>query len=239
METRPVLTAAPARTIRSVTWRPLQRELHNPLLLDDVAEAGAPHVDERRRRHHRQRLRDVPHAQHRIDHRVRVDLQHDAGLHIGAKSLQGDLQLVRTDRHALHDPRPGLVGHRGAGGPGVGLRRRDRHPWQHGAALIGHLAVELRRPLRPGDATHDQQARHDDRKTLEEALHTGLLASLGAPGRRPSTWTSWRIGATSCDDVEPPHRTRSSDADLVYQVIDPAGGGHAPINWRIVTICPR
>jgi hypothetical protein len=34
-------------------------------------------------------------------------------------------------------------------------------------------------------------------------------------------------------------RWPAEERSAVYQVIDPAGGGHKPINWRIVIICPR
>ena len=41
-------------------------------------------------------LLEVADRQHDVDRRRRADLQHDAGLHVGAEPLQRDLEPVRT-----------------------------------------------------------------------------------------------------------------------------------------------
>ena len=83
---------------------PLQRELHQALLLDDFADPRAAHVHERRGRLDRHRFFQVADRQRRRDHRVRVHLQHDARLHVGAESLQRHLEPIGADRQVRHRP---------------------------------------------------------------------------------------------------------------------------------------
>jgi hypothetical protein len=82
----------------------LERQLHDPFLIDDGADAGAADVHERRRAFDGYGLLDVAQGERDIDRRPRIDLQHDAGLHVGAEPLQRDLQLVGTDRQVRHGP---------------------------------------------------------------------------------------------------------------------------------------
>ena len=84
----PVCTAAPARTIRSVTWRPWSgsstiRSFSTtsliPALRTSTIGAAASTDD---------RLLEVADGQRCVDRRCRADLQNDTGLHVRAESLQ-------------------------------------------------------------------------------------------------------------------------------------------------------
>jgi hypothetical protein len=65
----------------------LQRQRHNPLLLDDLTDAGAAHVHQGCGGFDRNGLLQIAYPQHRIDGRRGAHLEHDPGLHVGAKSL--------------------------------------------------------------------------------------------------------------------------------------------------------
>ncbi len=114
-ETLPVLTAPPARTMRSVTFRVCSgsstirscstTSLIPALRTSTSGVAPATVIVSSR----------LPNAECGVDHRVGVDLQHDTGLHVGAKPWQRDLQPVRADRHVRHGPGSGLVRDNGAG----------------------------------------------------------------------------------------------------------------------------
>jgi hypothetical protein len=114
---------------------------------------------------HRHRFLDLTELQRHGERRVRADLEDDAGLHVGAESLQYRLEPVRSDRQILQHVRSPFVGHRRPGQPRVRLRHRDRHARQGEAGLIADRAVDLREAgrLGPGAAgcgdEQDQQAR--------------------------------------------------------------------------------
>ena len=74
----------------------LQRELHNPLVLDHGPDARALDIDERRRGFNGHRLVEIPEREHDIDNRSSRYLEHDAGLHRGAKPRQHGLQPIRA-----------------------------------------------------------------------------------------------------------------------------------------------
>ena len=121
----------------------LERQLDDPLVLDDVADAGAAHIDDRRGRLDRDRLLEIADRELRVERRRGADLQHDAGLDVGTESLERHLQPVRAGRQVRHDPGAFAVGDDGSGERRVGLRRGHGDAGQHGAALIGHAAGEL------------------------------------------------------------------------------------------------
>src|ERR1044072_3395616 len=134
----PGCTAAPASTIKSVTWRPcsgssricslLTTELM-PALRTSTSGAAAPagsacssgvtdgpepraaDVAERRGRLDGDRLLERSDAEHRVDRRRPAHLQHDAGLHVGLESLQRDLEPVRADGQIRQQVAAGLAGH--------------------------------------------------------------------------------------------------------------------------------
>ena len=76
----------------------LEWKLHDALALDNLADAGALHVDERRFRLHRDRLLDVSERQRDVDRWGRGDLEHDPRLRVRAEPLQRDLEPIRARR---------------------------------------------------------------------------------------------------------------------------------------------
>jgi hypothetical protein len=89
------------------------------------------------------RLLEVADGQRGVDRRRRADLQDDAGLHVGAESLQRHFQAVRARGQVRQRIAARTVGDRRARETGVGLRHRDADARQHGAAFIGNATVQL------------------------------------------------------------------------------------------------
>ncbi len=141
---------------------PLQRQLDDPFLLDDLADAGAAHVNQRRGRFHRHGLLEVADGERRVERRRRADLQHDAGLDVGAEALQRHFEPIGADRHVRHQPGAGLVGDGGTRERGIGLRRRHGDAGQDAAALVGDATVNLCRALRRGGAGDEQKDDEND-----------------------------------------------------------------------------
>ena len=106
----------------------------------------------------------LPTASCALMRRRRADLEHDAGLDVGAESLQRHLQPVRAGRHVRHDPGPFAVGHDGSRESGVGLRRRDGDAREHGAAFIGDAAGEFGGRLRPREGARQDQRHRSNGK---------------------------------------------------------------------------
>ena len=124
--------------------------IEDAFLFDHLADAGAPHVHERRGRLHRHRLLEIADGQDRVDSRCAAHLQHDARLDVSAESLQRHLQPVRAGRQIRHGVDAAAVGNDGPAEAGVDLRGDDGDARQHGAALVADSATELRGRLCPG-----------------------------------------------------------------------------------------
>ena len=88
----------------------LQRQLHDPLLLDDLlmpalrtstsgAAASTVTVSS-----------SVADGERDVDRRRGADLQHDAGLHVGAEPCERHLEPVGTGRQVRHHVASGVVG---------------------------------------------------------------------------------------------------------------------------------
>ena len=77
---------------------PVQRQFEDARVLDDVTDAGALDVHERRSGVHRDGFFERADLEHRVDRRGRADLQRDACLHVRAESLEADFELVRSRR---------------------------------------------------------------------------------------------------------------------------------------------
>ena len=179
----PVCTAAPASTIRSVTWRPCSGNSQDGLVVHDRADARAADVDERRRGLDGDRLLQRANAEHRIDRRRPAHLQHDARLHVGPESLERDLEPVRPGRQVRQQVAAGLIGHGRANEARVGLRHGDGHAGclcgvtvtpAARAAFIANRTAQLRCPLRPGGAGGQQKDQKDQcaaRTTGQTSLH--------------------------------------------------------------------
>ena len=147
----------------------LQRELDDALLIDHLADARAADVDERGGRFDGDRLFEIPDAERGVDGRRRADLQDESGLHVGAETLQRDLQPVWTGGKIRDHVIASGIGDDTAREGRVGLRGGDRDAWKDGAAFIGDAAVELRGGLRPdgraGQQEHDRTNRHVPQET--------------------------------------------------------------------------
>jgi hypothetical protein len=121
----------------------LERQFDDALVLDDVADAGAADVDDRRGGLYGDRLFKVADRQLRVERGRLADLQHDSSLRVGPESLERDLEAVRARRHVRHDPGAFAVGDDGPGEPGIGLGGGHGNSGKHGAAFIRHAAGEL------------------------------------------------------------------------------------------------
>src|SRR6185369_11416051 len=127
----------------------LQRQLDDPFLLDDVADARAAYVDQRSRRFDGDRLFDGAEGEHRVNRRCRADLQHEAGLNVGTETLERNFELVRAGWKTGKEIRPVALRDSGANETRCGLCNGDRRPREDGAARIGDAAIEFgRRQLR-------------------------------------------------------------------------------------------
>ena len=150
----------------------LQRQLDNALLLDDLADACALRVHERRRRLDGNRLGQLAQSKGDVDRRRRGHLQDDARLDIGAEAREHDLEPVRPDGQVRQDVRPAVVGH---GGPReTGIRLNDGHgdSWQHAAAVIRHPAAQLCGRLSVGNRARQEQHHYANRATSQNTTHT-------------------------------------------------------------------
>ena len=78
--------ARPARA-GCVTSPSLERQLEDAFVFNHLADAGAADVHQRRRGFNRHRSSRSPSAERHVDGRRGGDLEHDAGLHVGAESL--------------------------------------------------------------------------------------------------------------------------------------------------------
>ena len=200
-----VWTAAPASTIRSVTCRPCSgsstiRSCSTTSLMPALrtstsgAAASTETVSSR-----------FPTPSAALITGRGADLQHDAGLHVGAESLQRHFQPVRTGRQVRHHVGAGVVGDDGSGESGVGLRRGHGDAGQHRAAFIGHAAVQLRRRLRPGGGGGQNQSERTH--TTCDATHEDLLEAETEPDR------VYRARVWCCQSKWPRLRTRNTMRD--------------------------
>ena len=69
----------------------VQRQLENPLVLNDLAYTGVPCLDERGVGLNLNLFADLSDCQHRIDGKIRVHLQHHSHLHKSSESCQRGL----------------------------------------------------------------------------------------------------------------------------------------------------
>ena len=81
---------------------------------------------------------DIAQGERDIDRRPRIDLQHDAGLHVGAEPLQRDFQPVGTDGQVRHRPGARGVGDHGARESRGGLRGRHGDARKYGARRVSN-----------------------------------------------------------------------------------------------------
>src|SRR4029079_16733745 len=120
------------------------------ILVERLADAAPAPGAGRGCRFDRNSLLEIADAKRRVDGWRGANLQHDSSLDVGATTLQRDLEPVRTRRKVRHHIVTAGVGDDSARERRVGLGRRDCYAWKHGAALVGHTAVEFRGRLCPG-----------------------------------------------------------------------------------------
>ena len=106
---------------------PVERQLDNPLVIDHLADRQVPHLHSDRVGLYLDRLADLAHVEHNVDHRAAVDLQQNAGLHKSAETGQRRLQSIGTERQVRHHVQARLIGDRHAADAGVCLCCGDFH----------------------------------------------------------------------------------------------------------------
>jgi hypothetical protein len=148
---------------------PLQRQLVH--VLDDVADAAAADVNQRRRRLDGDRLREAADFELRVDCWRCADLQDDAGLEIGAEALQHHLEPVRARRQVRHHVGSVPVRHHGPGKACVRLRRCNGDAREYRTAAIRHAPGELTGGLREGGDTGQREHEDDEREPAPKAHH--------------------------------------------------------------------
>ena len=95
--------------------------------------------------------------EHRIDHRIVVDLEHNSGLRIRAESRQRGFQSIWANRQVRQYIGSGFIGQRAAFQTGVGLGHADFHTGQNCSAWILDRSADRRRRLCPNDAAVDDR----------------------------------------------------------------------------------
>ena len=122
----------------------VERQLEHLFVGDHLADARVPRLDQRGTSLHRNGLLNLTELERDRERRIRADLQHDAGLHVGAESLERRFEPVR-DRPAGSAARTS----RSRRSPpfasaGVGLGDGDRDAGQRQSSLVSNGAVHLR-----------------------------------------------------------------------------------------------
>jgi hypothetical protein len=116
----------------------VQRQLFDALVLDDLPDAGAARLDQRRRGLHRHGLAERADRQRHRDFGIRADLQDDAGLLVDAEAGEHRLQAIRPDRQAGQRVGAVLAGDGAAAESGIRLRDGDVDARQDAAAFIAN-----------------------------------------------------------------------------------------------------
>ena len=94
--------------------------------------------------------------QNDIDHRTRIDLQHDAALYVSPESRQSRFQPIRTKDQVRQNIGSGFIRDGRSRNARFRLRHLDFDARQHRAALVSCRPADLRRRLRPHAGTRNQ-----------------------------------------------------------------------------------
>ena len=169
----------------------LQRELDDPLLLDHRADARAAHVHDRRRGFHRHGFFERAERERRVHRRRRAHLQHEPRLHVGAETLQRNLEAIRAGRQVRDQIGAGIVGDDRARQAGGRLHHRHGGARQHGAARVGHASVdlgggELCPRGRGGQESREKSGRTNRTQRPEQTRHEPAFLMSG--GRNDRRW---------------------------------------------------
>ena len=109
----------------------VQRQFDDFLVADDLADAAAVRFHRQGLGLHHDLFADRADLQGRVDDRVGIDVEHDAGLDVGGEAVLGDLHAVRPDREVREEERAVGAGDGGAGLAGFGLDQRTlRRAWR-------------------------------------------------------------------------------------------------------------
>ena len=164
----------------------VEGQFQDSLLLDDLPNALAPRLHQRRVRLNLDLLRHLTYFQHQIDHRSAVHLQHNSRLQKCAKSRQSRFQLIRAQRQVWKNVRSGFIRDGVSQHPRVRLRCDNLDAWQNRAALVSDATADLGRRLRPDrrriQRENKQHAAHCDNdcfhrsSSQSELTHTISLA---------------------------------------------------------------
>ena len=104
---------------------------------------GIARLDEWRRRLDGHRFLERAELQLDRDHRIAVDLQHDAGLHVGAEAGERRFEAIRSNRQVRQRVGTGDIGDGLPAKAGVCLERGDGDARQRSAAFIDDGSVDL------------------------------------------------------------------------------------------------
>ena len=193
-----VRTEVPRRSRRSQARQkdqlrclpPVQRHLHDALVVDDLADAGRSRLDHCAARGHGDLFAEPADDEGDIDRRVAVDLEDDAITDVSLKSLDNDFDLIGPDRKVRYDVGAVGAGMHRARHARIGLRDGDFGSRQDPAVRVAHDPGDLRarHGLRPGRSTAQEPCESAQEKRSQQ-LHSGLLRHLYADTRIPSAAT--------------------------------------------------
>lgn len=127
----------------------VERQFQYLLVRDDLSDARAARLDERRTSLNRHRLLDLADVERHRKRGVGADLQDDARLLVRPEPLDRRFEAVRPNRQVRQHIRPGTVRHGSTGEAGGGLGDGDRHARQRETALVLDGPIDLRGALGP------------------------------------------------------------------------------------------
>ena len=148
---------------------PVQRQLQYPLVVQQRSNTCVPCFHQRCIRLYFDSLGDASHFQDRVDHRVRIDLQHDSGLNKRPEPRQAGFEPIGSHLEALQCIVSGLIGYGSSGDSRGRLGCGHFDARQNGAALVGDPAINLRCRLCP-----DYGRRQDQQQRYHQRAHSNL-----------------------------------------------------------------
>ena len=127
----------------------VQRKFFEPALIDHLADAGLTGFDHRRIRCHLNRFGCRPHFHGDLNRRVRIYLQNDTRLDIGAEAGQRCFKFVGSHWQVRKRVRACFIRQRRSAKTGFGLRCVDLDSWNQGTRGVFHRAIDLCNGLSP------------------------------------------------------------------------------------------
>ncbi len=127
----------------------VERQLDDSLRFDHGRHADGARVHQRRRRRHLNLLGHGSDAHDRVDDRVAVHLEHDAGLGEGVEALQRRFQAIGPERKVRQRIRARFIRDGGTRRTSAGVRDRNGDAGEHAAALVAGSAADAAGGLGP------------------------------------------------------------------------------------------